>query len=261
MEFWVTGVIMDDMAGVGRERERTITVVSVVLTLIALAALVTFGTGQVSERTRALFGVESRQRPQVQAEGSGSYAFLHTQRGSRRPVGFSPCREIHYVVNPEGAPEDWADVVADAVAVVSDRTGLEFSYDGETDSRAFADRTGPGGTPRPVIIGWADEEEVGDLAEDVAGIGGPTMVEIGRVRSYVSGSVVLDRDSTDRFADLAEGERLHRALLLHELGHLVGLDHVDDRQELMYPRGVTRVRYGPGDREGLAALGAIPCRA
>ena len=48
--------------------------------------------------------------------------------------------------------------------------------------------------------------------------------------------------------------------LLHELGHLVGLDHVDDPNELMYPRAAERTSYGPGDLKGLALLGAIPCR-
>jgi predicted Zn-dependent protease len=124
------------------------------------------------------------------------------------------------------------------------------------------DRSGP----EPVLIGWADEDEVGDLADDVAGVGGPTMVEIGRLRTYVTGSVVLDRDTTDRFGaddparpDGRGADELEIALLLHELGHLVGLEHVDDPGELMYPAGITRSSYGPGDKEGLAALGAIPC--
>ena len=45
----------------------------------------------------------------------------------------------------------------------------------------------------------------------------------------------------------------------HEFGHVVGLDHVDDPAELIqYNMGVTA--YGPGDLEGMARLGSIPCR-
>jgi len=42
------------------------------------------------------------------------------------------------------------------------------------------------------------------------------------------------------------------------LGHLVGLDHVDDPTQLMHV--VSPVfDLGPGDRAGLARLGAGPC--
>jgi hypothetical protein len=48
-------------------------------------------------------------------------------------------------------------------------------------------------------------------------------------------------------------------VVLHELGHLVGLDHVRDRGELMFPTANDVVGYGPGDLQGLAALGRGAC--
>ena len=46
--------------------------------------------------------------------------------------------------------------------------------------------------------------------------------------------------------------------LFQQLGHLVGLDHVDDPTQLMYP--TTEVTdFGRGDRHGLALLGRTPC--
>ena len=50
-----------------------------------------------------------------------------------------------------------------------------------------------------------------------------------------------------------------QAIVDHEFGHLVGLDHVDDPGELMAEVNIGRTSYGPGDLEGLARLGAIPC--
>jgi hypothetical protein len=39
----------------------------------------------------------------------------------------------------------------------------------------------------------------------------------------------------------------------------VGLGHVDDVGELMYPETTSRTELGPGDRTGLDLLGRGPC--
>ena len=51
-----------------------------------------------------------------------------------------------------------------------------------------------------------------------------------------------------------------RAIVQHELGHVLGLDHVDDPGELMYDTSSGRTDFGPGDLEGLARLAGVPCR-
>lgn len=242
------------------ERQRTVTVVSVVLTLVVVAAYVTFSPGALGERVRGLIGADERLNPVVVAEDvpGAHHAFIATQRGSDEPVAWDPCREIRYEVNPEGAPPGWEALVEDGVAEVGARTGLELTFAGTTDDRDFTERYDPNGGARPVLIGWADEDEVPDLEEDVAGIGGATYAEVGGRRGYVSGMVVLDVDVYDQLA--ADGDtETQRAILLHELGHLVGLGHVDDPGEIMYADGISRTSFGPGDLQGLARLGAVPC--
>ena len=48
-----------------------------------------------------------------------------------------------------------------------------------------------------------------------------------------------------------------RLILAHELGHVLGLDHVDDIGELMNAEYVGQSGFGPGDREGLQQLGEL----
>ena len=111
-----------------------------------------------------------------------------------------------------------------------------------------------------MIIGFADSEEIGGLAGDVAGLGGSVATRDSLGRDYfVTGSIALD---TAVFHDASDGqERTNlQAIVDHEFGHVVGLDHVDDPAELMYESNVGTTDYGPGDLEGMARLGSIPCK-
>jgi hypothetical protein len=178
------------------------------------------------------------------------------------PVTWDPCRPIHYEVNIAGGPPDAGAVVAGAIRDVSQATGLKFEYDGLTDARPrWRSSDLPfSATHHPVLISWATESEVSQLAGRVAGIGGslPQRARNGRLR-YVSGGVTLDAASFTAMNQRPDGRALERAIVLHELGHLVGLAHVPDHAELMYADNVGQLDYGPGDREGLAKLGAAPC--
>ena len=47
------------------------------------------------------------------------------------------------------------------------------------------------------------------------------------------------------------------SLLLHELGHAIGLDHMTDKRQVMYPVILPQAaQYASGDLRGLAAVGA-----
>jgi predicted Zn-dependent protease len=56
-----------------------------------------------------------------------------------------------------------------------------------------------------------------------------------------------------------DGRENVQAVVMHELGHVLGLDHVDDPGELMHGENVGQTEFGPGDRAGLTALGAGRC--
>ena len=75
---------------------------------------------------------------------------------------------------------------------------------------------------------------------------------------YVTGQVVLDAPAFTQAMAVPGGGPVARAIVLHELAHVVGLGHVDDPAELMYPYA-GRADLGAGDLTGLALLGAGAC--
>jgi hypothetical protein len=76
----------------------------------------------------------------------------------------------------------------------------------------------------------------------------------------VTGTVSLDATELPELLEDPDDVPVVRAIVLHELGHLVGLAHVDDDTQLMYPEAQRAVTdYADGDLTGLARLGAGPC--
>jgi hypothetical protein len=228
------------------------------VTALVLGGLVLVSPSHEMTRLRALFGFGGERLGRVPdvPTGVGEFKFSMTQPGSDDdPVGYNPCKPIQLIVNPQGAPDHWQELVDTAIEHTEGATGLKFDDLGETDDRDFTRGRGFG-VRRPVLVAFADEDEFPDLAGDVAGVGGSSAMQISPDhREYVTGIVVLD---TDVFTD--DGDQTEQqAIVDHEFGHVVGLDHVHDPRELMNEDNVGLTTYGPGDREGLARLGAIDC--
>jgi Matrixin len=217
-------------------------------------------------------GVESspnRLRPAVAPPGgSGGYAFTTTARDGA-PIAYDPCRPIHYVVRDGGGPSNGDRLIREAVAAVSDATGLVFVDDGSsteapTDSRQAFQPARYGQRWAPVLIAWSNPSESTALAGPTTGTGGSQAVTVSSSdgtseAAYVTGAITLDAPQL-RQTESAEGSAAVRAVVEHELGHVVGLAHVGDKSQLMYPEaGIAVSRYESGDLRGLARLGAGPC--
>ena len=203
----------------------------------------------------------------VGAPVSSSFAFLSRDRAGR-PMRYNPCLSVRFVVNPAGAPAGAVDDVREAFRRLGTATGMRFVDAGLTDEQHV--RVGSGsrasyqpsrygsGQWAPVLITWdtADDEPL--LAGNVLGYGGSTSYWNGSSdQAYVTGEVVFDRDLSLVRAGFGPG--LTRGnLMLHELGHVAGLDHVQDRAQDMFPSISSQSPdgYGSGDRAGLAQLGA-----
>jgi hypothetical protein len=204
-------------------------------------------------------------RPATAPAGVGGYAFLDEQPDGR-PVTFDPCRPIHYVVRPDGQPPSGPAMLSAALAEVSRATGLVFVDDGPTseaptDERHLAGRWSLRSTPTPVLIAWATEAEWPSLAGSVVGEAGPVSQTSARsAPRFITGQVVLDATDLGHAPGDAVGAEQVRLVAMHELGHLVGLGHVDDPAELMHAEtGPALSGFGPGDLRGLHELGSGDC--
>ncbi len=208
---------------------------------------------------------DGRLLPVVEAATTGSYVFLHTlDDGS--PVGYDPCRPVRYVVRPDGMPSVGQALVDDAVAIVSAASGIMIVAAGTTDEAPAMDRAiiqpdryGDGWAP--VLIAWSDEGELPELAGAVAGVGGSAAVPgADRTGTWLAaGRLALDTADLNAMLVRADGYQQARAIVVHELAHVLGLDHVADPDELMHPITSTRTDLGPGDLQGLALLGQVAC--
>lgn len=199
------------------------------------------------------------------APDSDGFAFVARQDDGTTPVAYDPCRPVAVVLSPDGAPADAEALLVDALARMGEVTGLQFRYEGTTDELPGGAREAYqpdryGDRWAPVLIGWRTPDQEPGLAGDVAGLGGSASAgPEGGPLAWVTGSVTLDGPE---YAELAAGgdAEVGRAILLHELGHVVGLAHVWDSEQLMASTTTGEVLdFADGDLAGLAQLGAGVC--
>jgi hypothetical protein len=231
--------------GPARRRRGLAAVVAVLTTIAVLGSLGLVG-GVVADLSRP-------------KGSSDEYHFLATIGG--RPVRWNPCEPIHYVVNLNEAPPGSLSDVEEAVRRVSADTGISFVFDGSTQEIPQRDRSSYvpslyGERWAPVVIAWANQAET-DIAfhdgeDQFAAVSRP-LAPPDDTAQFVSGWVVIN--ASDRNPSGWGSSAYQGPTILHELGHIMGLDHVDSKAELMEPSGGYVTDFGPGDLAGLELLG------
>jgi hypothetical protein len=202
--------------------------------------------------------------PAWQPKVDGAFKFL--ERVGGEPVRWNPCDTITYAVNTAGASSSIRPDLREALARVTRVTGIEFESVGTTEEtffRAYNRMRYQGVVKKAeLIVIWIDHEDyeailrrLRDPRPSIAFA--KTMAGLTADRDqYFGGIIVMDADAT---SGRGFGYRYaHGSVLLHELGHIMGLDHVKDPDQLMYsgrhPNFGLR-GFGPGDLEGLRRLG------
>lgn len=189
-----------------------------------------------------------------------SYAFAAQVGGA--PVRWDPCTPIRWTSNTALGPVGGLDVLRDAVARVAAVTGTTWQYVGATSttpSAGYLPRVASASYP-PVLIGWTDSA-ASDLlpARPSSTLGMTRTAWFGTQRAdgtavAATRAAVVALDRTDRLP--LRGGRSWTAVALHELGHTMGLAHVEEPDQLMagvLPRAVGDLQSG--DRKGLVRLG------
>ena len=188
--------------------------------------------------------------------GGASYA-LHGEDERCRPLRWNPCAPIPYVVNPAGGPPNALALVQAAVDQAVAATGLPLRFEGITDEVAAPGRpvvqARYGNRFAPILIGWADRSAIGNAA----GLGGFSFAGPGsRVASGVTPQIITGFAYVGR--NLSGGDPFQTGVLLHEIGHALGLDHADDTVQVMNSvgdAGRAHAVYVDGDLAGFDRVG------
>ena len=158
---------------------------------------------------------------------------------------WGPCDKIiTFAVNAERATQAGVDNMFEAIRAIEAATGFDL----------VPYRTNPltaGGLDFPhqvegadALLAFSDPSATPRLDGSVIGVGGA-------IWSPTEGQ------ATGGFAlvDVSDTGDESLPVFLHEMGHMLGLGHVNDATEIMYPVNQGRTTLGPGDQEGLWRLG------
>ena len=104
---------------------------------------------------------------------------------------------------------------------------------------------------QPLLIIFAGLVLAAMLDGGTIGLGGSGAVEVNGMQRFVVGKVSLDSNVQD--------PKQTQLVLEHELGHVLGLAHVTDSDQLMYPAYHGQSGLGRGDVNGLKKLHDVPC--
>jgi hypothetical protein len=208
---------------------------------------------------------------------SGPYDFLYDRRSFTqsgvRPVptikaAWNSCRALRYALNVDLAQNDaQIAMLIDAIEEMELYTGIDFQFDGVTsagmnidDQILLPESFSPelphkylpparNGGDVDLVVGFSNDSDTPEMGGGVIGVGGSIFAGVKTDGSAepTRGFAVID------LADLIVGEpdspislRQIKTTTTHELGHLMGLGHVDTTLNFSQGRG------GPGLAPGFS---------
>lgn len=191
------------------------------------------------------------------------YDFLYRKRNGR-PVTYNRCMAHPVRINPANSDPDVIAMTQDAIREIAAATGINFFFAGTTSSTFEGPFRARGALTLPILISFETRLTVPRLSGDIVGIGMSYVLAKKKYKQLVAGRLVVDMEDYNNFiqnpalAPIAMD--LLKATLLHEFGHVVGLAHVADPTQLMYPyQTIDNFTFSAGDLAGLAVVGSQAC--
>lgn len=156
---------------------------------------------------------------------------------------WDPCSPLKWKVG-DGVNRGvlWKSLLT-AIQQLNNSTGLNFQYAGI--ATAIEMQEPPTNTlvvtlsdsfPRPLVAGTTRVKYASGVNDSIVIVGASIKVNSRIIKGQLQGLVL--------------------PVLLHELGHVVGLAHVDDSKNIMYPRAIRAMKYKPNEVSELAMFGA-----
>lgn len=217
-------------------------------------------TSTTAPKTAVTTGAQAGSN-ETAAPAASAYALHRNTDGS--VVRWNPCAAITWKANLALAPEGALEELNTAISRLAEATGMTFNYGGTTSTIPDDAWLHGKADARTIVVAWAAKADTDLFAENADGEGG--WYEQGNSKDgetwtwqIVRGYVLMDAVGTAAYAPGFGAGITRGALLMHELAHAVGLSHVDDKTQLMYPTlsGSTAARYASGDLAGLAQVGS-----
>jgi hypothetical protein len=245
-------------------------------TKIAVAALTAAGSAMIGG---SLVGTSATA---AASTSTSTYQLTYSydaSTGLTKLVRWAPCtvvngvrrtHVINYKVHTAGVAGRVA-LVKTAMAKVAAATGLHFHYSGTTSYIPRGTVSGGGvmlnaaaqrrATKAQLVVAWAWQGTGSGhsnlLTGAEAGVGSISWASSTTSQVRIGDAAVVMKRGVRLKPGFTAGGSVG-TLLLHELGHAMGLQHVSYQREVMYPvvGSLSPATYTLGDRLGLAKVGA-----
>lgn len=185
----------------------------------------------------------------------GPYTFLAEYDGV--PARWQPAVDspIPWRLRSKAGPANAFEMVSTALQQIANATGYSFVFTGTFDHL-------PGKNQVTIDVGWATRAEFsrvsrenGSTSDRVVGWGGPSLDLNSNGDPVIVGGRVVLNAVMDLEPKIGPGLTQYM-VVLHELGHVMNLGHVQSSAEVMYHTvdDDLQTSWGPGDRRGLFTL-------